>query len=386
MLPALCIAAGLGTRERAEDFDALWHAIDTDYAYIANGDPAWKAARARWRPKALATDSLEAFVAVLAAMLNELHDDHVGLTERATGARRIPFETDVWPRWDGKSVSIEAVRVFSDADVAGLRPGLVVTQIDELPVERAVAARLRGHTKEGIAARDWAVRQALAGADRIEVRDGRVERTVIVDHAARHTNGPAIVARRIGPDRDIGYLRIRFGATQTETIAAAFDTVAGTRALIVDVRDNVGPGSREMTLGVLGRFVDRERPWQLRADRRGRRATDVVAPVADAYRAPVVVLVDRWTAGEGEALAAGLRSVAGARLVGTRTAGLRGELHEVRLPHAGVTARYPGERTFSTDGKPRDGLTPSILVDLAAPKGGAGDPILYQALKLLEKK
>ena len=36
------------------------------------------------------------------------------------------------------------------------------------------------------------------------------------------------------------------------------------------------------------------------------------------------------------------------------------------------------------DGTPRESLQPDIAVDLAAPKGGPGDPILYQALKLLE--
>lgn len=98
-----------------------------------------------------------------------------------------------------------------------------------------------------------------------------------------------------------------------------------------------------------------------------------------------MVLVDRWTAGEGEALAAGLQAVARARLVGTRTAGLRGELREVRLPHSGIVARFPAEKALSPDGRPRETLTPEVLVDLAAPRGGPGDPILYQALKLLEK-
>jgi hypothetical protein len=36
------------------------------------------------------------------------------------------------------------------------------------------------------------------------------------------------------------------------------------------------------------------------------------------------------------------------------------------------------------DGTPREALRPSVEVDLAAPSGGPGDPILYQALKLLE--
>jgi carboxyl-terminal processing protease len=113
--------------------------------------------------------------------------------------------------------------------------------------------------------------------------------------------------------------------------------------------------------------------------------TDTVEAGTNPYAAPVVVLVDRWTAGEGEALAAGLRAVAGARLVGTRMAGLRGELREVRLPASGIVLRHPAQKTFSVEGTPRESMRPDVLVDLAAPQGGPGDPILYQGLRLLER-
>ena len=105
---------------------------------------------------------------------------------------------------------------------------------------------------------------------------------------------------------------------------------------------------------------------------------------AAAYRAPIAVLVDRWTAGEGEALAAGLRFAASARLVGTPMAGLRGELREATLPHSGIVVAFPGGKSLLPGGAPRESLRPDVPVDLAAPRGGPGDPILYQALKLLE--
>jgi len=47
--------------------------------------------------------------------------------------------------------------------------------------------------------------------------------------------------------------------------------------------------------------------------------------------------------------------------------------------------RYPAERTFTVAGEPREAIAPAIPVDLAAPAGGPGDPILYRALKLLER-
>jgi hypothetical protein len=64
---------------------------------------------------------------------------------------------------------------------------------------------------------------------------------------------------------------------------------------------------------------------------------------------------------------------------------LRGDLRRMTLPHSGVVLRYPAERTFLLDGTPRETLRPDIAVDLAAPSGGPGDPILYQALKAFER-
>ncbi len=80
-----------------------------------------------------------------------------------------------------------------------------------------------------------------------------------------------------------------------------------------------------------------------------------------------------------------MNAVANATLVGTPMAGLRGELREVTLRHSGIVVRFPAEKTYHVDGTPREALRPAIPVDLAAPSGGPGDPILYQALKLLGK-
>jgi carboxyl-terminal processing protease len=193
----------------------------------------------------------------------------------------------------------------------------------------------------------------------------------------------------MGEDRDLGYIRIKAPLTDPTLPAqfdAALDYLKDTRALILDLRE-VGPsGSRDAARGIIGRFVEAEAPWQVRETRAGARMVDTVAPRGIAYRAPVVVLVDRWTAGEGEALGMGMNAAAKARLVGTPMAGLRGELAEARLPNSGIRVRFPAQRTFHPDGTPRELLKPSVPVDLAAPQGGPGDPILYQALKLLERK
>jgi carboxyl-terminal processing protease len=80
----------------------------------------------------------------------------------------------------------------------------------------------------------------------------------------------------------------------------------------------------------------------------------------------------------------GLDAAARATLVGTAMAGLRGEARELRLAESGIVLRYPAARVFHPNGTPREALRPAVPVDIVAPSGGPGDPILYQALKLLE--
>jgi C-terminal processing protease CtpA/Prc len=255
--------------------------------------------------------------------------------------RRLPYDSDIHAVWRDGAAVIDGVRPFSDADVAGAHPGLVVVRIDGDPVARAARRRL-GAPPHSPATLERGLNLALAGKDgttmELEVIDGAAKaRLVVARGGTRRGDGPAVIVRRMGDERAIGYVRIRIGADPSQVhapFAEALDGLRDTRALILDLRDNTGPGLRPTRLAIVS---------ALRA------------------RGPIAVLVDRWTAGEGEAIAADLQST-GATLIGTRTAGIQ------------------------ADGKSRASLRPSILVDLAAPSGGPGDPILYQALKLFEKK
>jgi C-terminal processing protease CtpA/Prc len=229
------------------------------------------------------------------------------------------------------------------------------------------------------------------GTLRVDVADGRRSRVVTIARTAAAAGASApVLHRRIGEQRDLGYLRIKgevADARVAPALAAALAELRETRALVVDLRDANGDGAPAAIERILSHFADAPTPWRVRIDAAGRRHHDTVAPSAQArYRQPVVVLVDRWTAGDGEALAAGLVAVARAQLVGTPMAGLRGALADVELPHSGVKVRFPSERVLHVDGTPREEMRPAILVDLAAPAGGPGDPILYQALRSLEPR
>lgn len=374
----------------AGDLDEAFRELTRRDPYGAESLAALKAAREQWRPKAARAKSPEDLLPALQALVDATRDEHVSLEPRGPHPqRRVPFESDIWATWKDGAAYVEAVRVSGEADLAGLHPGHVVRAIQGVDVERAVA-RLAGADRRPVA-RDWALRRLLAGPwaglFRVEVtdREGR-KRLEIERRAPAPANTPPMAGKRIGEKRDLGYVRVRNALDDAALVAdvdAAFAAVRDTRALILDLRDLNGPGSHEVIRALLGRFVAREMPWQVREDARGKKTTDVVAPRGPRLAMPVVALVDRWTAGEGEAFAAGLVAVANAKLIGTPMAGLRGELAEIRLPASGAVLRFPAHKALLPDGTPREKLAPSIAVDLAAPSGGPGDPILYQALKAL---
>jgi carboxyl-terminal processing protease len=386
-----------GARERREDFDAMWRAIDARYAYFDDeGRARWRKARGAWRPRAEAARSREQLAETIERALAALHDDHVSLSERTPRSpRRVPQDSDIWASWREGRATVEAVRYAGDADYAGLRPGDVVARIQGVPIERAVRelASAGDSPPRDPQARDldWALRHVLAGprtgAFTLDIVGREPSHIEIERDTHRAAVPPTVVSRRIGEARDIAYIRLRNldDARAVAELDAALATAGDARALILDLRETL-PGRREATTAILARFAQREAPWQIRESRSGKRDADRIVPIPSrAPKVPLVVLADRFTAGESEALVAGLVVTAGARYVGTPMAGLRGELQEVRLPHSGLVVRFPAEKALMPDGTPRESLHPAIEVNLAAPNGGPGDPILYQALKLLEK-
>ena len=388
-------ADSLDARQRAEDFDTLWRAVDERYAYFGRHRATWRRVREAWRPRALRATTRVELVAALEGAIEQLRDDHAYLSERTALSRRAPTEFDAWAAWSGKDAYIEAIRAFGDADVAGLRPGHVVTRVNGIPVERAVRDRIpRRGAADPQAEFEWALRRLVAGpregALQVEVREAAGARTLTIEHrnAAASSNGPVVIGRRMGMERNLGYLRIKAPLVDPrvlEQFEGALNHVKDTRALILDLRETAGDGGTATVEAIVARFARATTPWRQREARGGPRVIDTVDPRAPLHAGPVVVLVDRWTAGDGESLAAGLNAVAGARLVGTAMAGLHGEVAEVRLPHSGIVARFPVQKTFHADGAARESVLPSVAVNLAAPEGGPGDPILYQALKLLER-
>ena len=341
----------------------------------------------------------EEFVALLERVVDELYDPHAHLTVNLQRSPRlVPSGTDLWAEWRGPEATITQVRDNSDAARAGLRPRAVVIGIEGVPIGDAVEARMgRAYGHSVASARDWALRAVLAGRHGtrrlLEIREAGV-RVVpsILPAADQFTSRSApLDASEMRPG--IGYVRFNDSLGDNASVTAfdhALQELRHTRGLIIDLRNTPGGGNTGVAEGILGRFVERELPYQKHALPAtppaigvGRNWFARVSPRGPfTYGRPVAVLVGRWTGSMGEGLAMGFEATGAGTVVGTPMAGLVGATMTIVLPRTSVGISVPFERLYHVKATPREAYQPPVVVDVAQVAAGR-DPFVEAALSVL---
>jgi carboxyl-terminal processing protease len=251
-----------------------------------------------------------------------------------------------------------------------------IISINGLPVKEAVAQRLPKSLKT-IAddARNWGLRAALAGThDRPRIIETKNQRGVKAIHkldlptqtTVDDYNYTPKVEWKMLPGR-IGY--IKFNDLISQEIVAQFDSaldgVRTSRGLILDLRDIPRGGNTDVAEPIMGRLTDRRMGYQQVAPLHDPKYVKEISPTGTwTYRAPIVVLVNRWTASMAEGMAIGLDGMKRATIVGTRMACLNGGVFNLEHPQTKIGVTYPGEKLNHINGTPRENFAPPVLVNL----------------------
>ena len=256
---------------RQADFKTFVQDFKSNYAYLDGAEKPWLTWEARYAGPVQQADSKEAFDAVLASALGELHDFHAEVRSRLVD-RWLPVPTfaDVWAEFQPSGAIVNAVRRGSDAERAGIHVGDRITSVGSVPLEQAIAARLRPAVSQSSPqAREWALLSVLTGKS----DEPRV--VTLVTPAAHSYTVTLPVERHL--DRAPGELSlqrlpgnialIRFNNSlgEQKTVAAfdkAISEVRDTTGLILDLRDVPSGGDSSVALGIMGRFASETRPYQ----------------------------------------------------------------------------------------------------------------------------
>ena len=368
--------------ERDYFYDRAMHGLD------------WPKIRDKYLPLVDRVSSRDELNDLLAQMVSELSALHIFVG--GGDVRKGPDEVEV------ASLGAELAK---DAGAGGFRVARIYTADPDLPkalspLRRDGAGIEEGDVIEsvnGVAAlsvpdlaallRNQAGRQVLL---RVKPKSGAAREVIVFPMTAQEARGLRYDdweyerRRRVeeAGKGAIGYAHLRaMGGGNYAEWARDYYPVYRRQGLIIDVRHNQGGNIDSWILGKLLR-----KAWFYWQDRVG----DPTWNMQFAFRGHLVVLVDQWTASDGEAFAEGFKRLGLGKVIGMRTWG--GEIwlsgSNALVDHGIATAAefgvYGPEGRWLIEGH---GVDPDLVVDnLPRATFGGKDEQLDEAIRYLEER
>ena len=373
--------------QNMHSFETAWKTVNQVHYDPAFGGVNWKAVYEEYKPQIVAAGNNEESILLINQMLFELNLSHLLAVNPDDMKRFMPVlfaEGDIGADvrlLDGEAV-ITLVKTGTPAAQAGLRPGLVIERIDGKPVEEIIQEgeallippfnpRNRLNNLSGY------ISGYIYGPPKTEVKisfrdiDGKRNETVI----HRKSRGRGIVAMEAMPPyyvefeakrlgQNIGYIRFNHWADPVDTkfiaALASMDDVCG---LIIDLRGNPG-GFLSVVHTITKHLLDEKTQvstWKFR----NKRVDYSFDAARDAYRGPVVVLIDVRSTSASEYFAGSMQSINRAVIIGERSPGYLLIANWKKLLN-GTSFMYPFAQPIMPDGKVIEGkgVVPDIEIRL----------------------
>jgi C-terminal processing protease CtpA/Prc len=362
-----------------KDFDFYVKTIQDNYAYFDQQKTNWATVKAIYQPQIDTCTSRNSFIQILEQTLNELYNGHNFLnTNTAQSNRLIPSGADLKIVYtDGKFV-IDELRAHFNADLCGLKKGMQVIGFNEIPIQEAIKRFLPKSTRDyDIKVYEYAANMLLAGTHnekrKISILNNGVSKDYLPDDIPNKTEQQySTVLEKRKLENNIGYIKINNALGDDNLIASfdnALDSLLNTSSLILDLRETPSGGTSIIARAIMGRFIDKELPYQKHlyiAEEREtgikRTAIELVSPRLTIYRKPLIVLVGNWTSSMGEGMAIGFDGMQRATIVGTKMAGLLGEIFTFETPELKIPFSFPCVQLQTIKGMPRENFLPTIQV------------------------
>lgn len=367
-------------------FEMAWRVVNQVHFDATFNGLDWQALHTRYRRQiALASDS--EYYRLVNEMLWKLNVSHLAVippgywprvepTVLAEGSPGIDVRL-----FDGEAV-ITAVEPGSEADKAGLRPGLVIESIDGKPVEAIAADAEAGmeppgnerHRREAITSGILAHLYGPANSrvsivyldgqgQQLEAKLTRSLRPGGIETAPGFpANYLEFESRRL--EDGIGYIHFNwFHETLAQRLPRTIASMRNAPGLIIDLRGNPG-GMRDAARAGVQQLVS-ERVQCSTLQRRGGTEDVVLKPAPGSYEGPLVVLIDVMSKSSSEFFAGCTQAIGRAVVIGERSPGSVGPAEIMALPN-GAGFIFPVAQETTIDGIILEdhGVIPDIEVPL----------------------
>jgi len=268
---AACSAAdrpNLSSDQKVSDLSAMCMFVEAEYAYFDIKKTDWKKTCTAYAPQAAAARDMDSFIWVLERTLAELYDHHAHLgTNTSNSARLIQTGAQVVATWRDGNAFVSDALAGSPAEGAGLRTGVQILAIDDLPINEVVDLIAPKYLSgEDPAAREWALQVALVGrhnraAVRLLIKQENAIQEIRYAYATTERT-TLLTYRRVGT---VGCIRFD-NSLGEQALVNEFDSalsqLSGVRSLVIDLRVTPSGGVSSVARGILGRFVQRLQSYQ----------------------------------------------------------------------------------------------------------------------------
>ena len=408
----LTLARNLSAKERSENFEGLWSAIDRSYACFKLKSIDWQDVGRRYRERLDGTVKDDDFYLLMFQLVNELKDTHSWLQ-----GYRVPvlgsgtaLSIDLF---EGKPFVI-AVRPGSDAAAARVKAGWEVLSVDGLTVaEKMEALRPYLHACSSERAYQREAGRSLLAGERgttttVKLRspDGATSTVALRREPGPGPRPPAhALAFPLTRQRfvhfgrhpsGLGYIRIESFNGRDE-IADEFDRaleeLRDTPGLILDIRDNEGGFGQSR---MVGRLLRKRKLVAISHIKSGNGHNDIarshsyIGPTGEwQYRRPVALLVNDVTASAADLFACELRSAGRVVTVGTTTHGNLSGVGVFAVLPCGLVVRISNGYVSDAKNRPIEGNgnIPDVTVEPSVADFLNGkDPVLDKAVDAILKR
>ncbi|KQC00818.1 S41 family peptidase [Pedobacter sp. Hv1] len=397
----------LSDEEKVAGLSQLWAQAKYNFVYLDRLTTDWNKTYLAYLPLVKATKSTKEYYRVLQQFYAQLHDGHTDVFPPAELVREFYAKPPVRTELIEGRVFITSVSSDS-LQQNGIVPGLEILKIDGEPVmsyaDKYIKPYLNSSTLQDLIARQFST-YLLRGDEftpiSLELKDkkGKVWTTTLNRSGYKNLKKvPAMEFKTIG---DIGYLTIN--SFNDESILKKYDslftTIANTKSLIIDVRDN-GGGE-----GAYGEYILRTLANQTFNLAKGStiryegqpvpgtnwvtRSMGSTAPnKKNHYDKPIVLLIGPNTYSAAEDFTMQFDAMQRGKLIGLPTGGSTGQPFSFDLPGGG-SARVCAKKDTYPDGKEfvGIGIIPAITVTPTIKGLFEGkDETLMRALEFLSQK
>lgn len=405
---SLCSLAQTDSLQRVykTDFDFFCQTVQEEYAYMDVKQTDWDNVKTIYSKALDTVHTRDQFVSLLEKAMYEIYDHHAILnTNTDHSFRLVPSGTDIWAEYKNGKATITELRKGFGADVCGIKPGMQVIAINDVPVDAAIQKELPlsiVHPDDIV--KSFVLRLLLAGRHdtkrKITLKDGNLVKDFYPDEQGKsieHIQFDGLLESKI--TNGIGYIKIH-DCLYNNDLIPAFDSVMqlmqNTKGLIIDLRETGSGGNTAVARAILGWFTDKDKFYQKHEYPAEEKETgikrsweEIVSPRAGKYYSkPLVVLCDHWTGSVGEGTVIGFDALhrSNTAIIGTEMARLNGAVYSFQLPGTGIHFGFPAEKLFHVNGLPREKFEPAVVIDVTKHANDTTDFFITKALEFLHGK